>query len=61
MTYHLEMKCEFSCSTTHHVRIFLFFSKVVVLKVVHPLKICQHTKFYGPTLSGAVFSSASEV
>jgi len=36
---------------------FLFFAKVVLLKVVHPLKIYQNTKFHGPTLSGASFAS----
>jgi hypothetical protein len=30
------------------------------LKVVHPLKICQHTKLCGPTLTGASFASTSE-
>jgi hypothetical protein len=28
---------------------FVFFFKAVFLKVVHPLKIYQHTKFHGPT------------
>jgi hypothetical protein len=32
-----------------------FFAEVIVLDDVHPLKICQHTKFQGPTLSGAIF------
>jgi hypothetical protein len=34
---------------------------MVLLKVVHPLKICQYTKCHGPTLIGASFSSTSEV
>jgi hypothetical protein len=36
-------------------------AEVVILKVVHPLKICQHTNFYGPTLTGASFASSSVV
>jgi hypothetical protein len=34
---------------------------MVLLKVVHPLKIYQYTKFHGPTLTGASFASTSEV
>jgi hypothetical protein len=30
---------------------------MVLLKVVHPLKIYQETKFHGPTLTGASFES----
>jgi hypothetical protein len=33
----------------------LFAAKVVLLKVVYPLKICQHTKYHGPTLTGQIF------
>jgi hypothetical protein len=33
---------------------------MVVLKVVHPLKIYQYTKFDGRTLTGASFASTSE-
>jgi hypothetical protein len=40
---------------------FLFLTKVVLLKVVYPLKIYQYTKFHGPTLTGANFASTSEV
>jgi hypothetical protein len=40
---------------------FVFFTKMVSLKVVHPLKIYQNTKFNGPTLIGASFASTSEV
>jgi hypothetical protein len=41
---------------------FVFFlTKMVSLKVVHPLKIYQNTKFHGPTLIGASFASTSEV
>jgi hypothetical protein len=36
-------------------------TKIVLLKVVHPLKIYQYTKFHGPTLTGASFASTSEV
>jgi hypothetical protein len=42
--------------------VFVFFwQKMVLLKVVHPLKIYQYTKFNGPTLTGASFASISEV
>jgi hypothetical protein len=40
---------------------FLFLTKMVLLKVVHPLKIYQYTKFHGPMLTGASFLSTSEV
>jgi hypothetical protein len=33
---------------------------MVLLKVAHPLKIYQYTKFHGPTLTGADFASTSE-
>jgi hypothetical protein len=38
-----------------------FFTKMVLPKVVHRLKIYQYTKFHGPTLTGASFASTSEV
>jgi hypothetical protein len=41
--------------------VFLAFDKMVLLKVVHPLKIYQYIKFHGPTLNGASFASTSEV
>jgi hypothetical protein len=41
--------------------VFLFLTKMVLLKVVHPLKIYQYTKYYGPTLTGESFASTSEV
>jgi hypothetical protein len=41
--------------------VFLFLTKMALLKVVHPLKIYQYTKFHGPTLTGASFASTSEV
>jgi hypothetical protein len=31
------------------------------LKLVHPLKLYQHTKFHGPTLTGVSFASTLEV
>jgi hypothetical protein len=40
---------------------FLFLTKIILLKVVHPLKIYQYTKFHGPTLTGASFASTSAV
>jgi hypothetical protein len=38
-----------------------FFTKMVLLKVVHRLEIYQYTSFHGPTLAGASFASISEV
>jgi hypothetical protein len=40
---------------------FLVFRKTVLTKVIHPLKICQHTKFHSPVLTGTIFASISEV
>jgi hypothetical protein len=40
---------------------FSFFAKVVLLKVVHRLTIYRSTKFDGPTLTGASFTSASKI
>jgi len=40
---------------------FSFFAKMVLLKVVHPLKIYQNTKFHGPTLTGTSFAPTSKV
>jgi hypothetical protein len=34
---------------------------MVLTKVVHPLKICQHTKYRRPSLTGSSFASMSEV
>jgi hypothetical protein len=39
----------------------LFLTKMILLKVVHPLKIFQYTKFHGPMLTRASFVSTSEV
>jgi hypothetical protein len=39
----------------------LFFTKIVFLKVLRPLKIYQNTEFYGPTLSDVSFAFTSEV
>jgi hypothetical protein len=41
--------------------VFFVFDKMVLLKVVNPLKSYQYTKFHGPTLTGASFASTSEV
>jgi hypothetical protein len=41
--------------------VFLFLTKIVLLKVLHPLKTYQYTKFHDPTLTGASFASTSEV
>jgi hypothetical protein len=40
---------------------FFSFAKVVSLKVVHPLKICQLAKCHGTALTGANFASPSAV
>jgi hypothetical protein len=57
MSYLNKTKCELQISTARHVRIFLFSRKVILLKVVHPLKIYKHIKLHGPTLNGANFST----
>jgi hypothetical protein len=41
--------------------VFVRFTKVFLLKAVHPLKVCQLTKFNGPTLTVASFASTSAV
>jgi hypothetical protein len=41
--------------------VFFVLTKMVLLKVVHPLKIYQYTKFHGSTLTGASFASTSDV
>jgi hypothetical protein len=58
-----KTKSEFLISTARHVPIFVLFfpAKVILLKVVHPAKIYQHTKLYGPTSSGETSASPSEV
>jgi hypothetical protein len=40
---------------------FWFFTKVVFLQVVRPLKIYKNTKFHGPTFTGGSFTSFSDV
>jgi hypothetical protein len=45
----------------HAMFVFLVFSQVVLLKVIHPLKIYQHTKCHSRRLTGASFTSTSEV
>jgi hypothetical protein len=52
-----KTKYVFKHSPASHVLTFNFFAKVVLLKVVYPLNIRQHTKFHGPTLTFA-FTSA---
>jgi hypothetical protein len=41
--------------------LFFSFTKLVLIKIVLPLKIYQHTKSHGPTLNGESFASTSEV
>jgi hypothetical protein len=41
--------------------VFMAFCKSLLLKVVHPLKIYQNTKFHVPTLTVASSASTSEV
>jgi hypothetical protein len=48
------------CLSQHNLKIS-HHRHMVFLKVVHPLKIYQYTKFHGPTLTGASFASTSEV
>jgi hypothetical protein len=40
---------------------FLFYAKIVLLKVVHPLNTYQNTKFHNPLLSDTRFAFTSEV
>jgi hypothetical protein len=40
---------------------FLSLTKVVLLKVIHPLTTCQNTKCNGAMLTGATFAPTSEV
>jgi hypothetical protein len=40
---------------------FSFLAKMALLKVVHPLKIYQNTKFHDRTLTGASLASTSKV
>jgi hypothetical protein len=51
----------FNIQTAGMFVFFLFLTRMVSLKVVHPLKIYQYTKFHGPTLTGASFASTPEV
>jgi hypothetical protein len=39
----------------------MIFTKMILLKVVHPLKVYQHIKINGTTLTGANFVRTSEV
>jgi hypothetical protein len=54
------LKTTYELSTFNSLHVLIFF-KVVFLKVVHPLKIYQHTKFYDTTLTGANIAYTSEV
>jgi hypothetical protein len=57
-----KTKCKFLLSDALHIRSFFFnFRKCCLIKIVHRFKIYQHTKFHGPTLTGASFASTSEV
>jgi hypothetical protein len=57
------MKLNANFNTQAPIMFIFFFilSKVVLLKIVHPLKVYQNTNFYGPTLTGACFASTSIV
>jgi hypothetical protein len=46
---------------TMFVFLFSLSAQVVLLKAVYPLKICQHTTYHGPTLTGASFAYTSVV
>jgi hypothetical protein len=50
-----KVKYVLKLSTTFRVPFFSFFlfAKLVLLKVVYPLKICQQSKFHGLTLTSA--------
>jgi hypothetical protein len=43
------------------VFLFLFLTKLGLLKVIHPLKMYQHTKLNGPKVTGESFASIPEV
>jgi hypothetical protein len=52
MSYlHTKKKCIITFNRPPHPY-FWDFTKMLSLKVSHPLKIYQHTKFHGPTLNG---------
>jgi hypothetical protein len=61
MSYIHKTKCDLTCNCSPRSYFFLFFTNVILVKVVRPLKIYQHTKFYGPTLIGLSFVFTSEV
>jgi hypothetical protein len=56
-----KQNTNFNIQTAAIFVFFLFLTKMVSLKVVHPLKIYQYTKFHVPMLTGASFASTSEV
>jgi hypothetical protein len=55
-----KTKYEFPIPTAFHIRIFAF-HKNGLIEICLSLNICQHTKFYDTTLTGANFASISEV
>jgi hypothetical protein len=59
--FSIKHTMNFKHSNGRHVRIFCFLTKMASLKVVHPLKIYQFSKFHGPMLTGASSASTSEV
>jgi hypothetical protein len=56
-----KIKYVFKHSNARHVRIFSSYQKWYLLEMFYPFKICQHTKFNGPTLTGASLASTSDV
>jgi hypothetical protein len=56
-----KVKYVFKHATARHVRIFGFSQKLVLLKLVQPLKIFQNTKFHGRKLTGESFGFTSVV
>lgn len=61
MSYLHETKYVFQFSIALHIHIFGFFTKMIIMKGVHPLKVYHHTEFCGHMLSGSSFVSMSEV
>jgi hypothetical protein len=43
------------------VVVFLYFTKIVLLKIIRPLSTHQHTKCHVPTLTGLSFASILKV
>jgi hypothetical protein len=57
----VKLNVNFNCVNRPLCSSVWIVAKVILLKVCHPLKICWHTKCYGPTFSGASFAFTSEV